>query len=73
MPQTIASTVLAENLRIRNSGFRGPWLAQSVECAIQSWGHDFKPHVGCRDYFKNKTKQNSGPLFETDLQITLCL
>lgn len=29
---------------------RGAQLAQSVEHATQSWGHDFKSHLGFRDY-----------------------
>lgn len=35
--------------------FRGAWLAQSVKHAsLGPWGHEFKPHVGRRDYFFKK-------------------
>ena len=37
----------------------GTWLAQLVECATRSWGCEFKPHVGCKDYLKRNKKRKA--------------
>jgi len=31
---------------------KGAWLAQSVEHATRSQGHELQPHIGCRDYLE---------------------
>lgn len=33
---------------------RGTCLAHLIAHATRSWGHEFQPHVGCRDFFKKK-------------------
>lgn len=42
-------------LIIKGVKWGGAWLTQSVECGILdlSWGHEFEPHTGCRDYLKS--------------------
>ena len=38
-------------LQVRTQRFRDTWLAQlEKHAALDLGGHEFKPHVGCRDY-----------------------
>ena len=36
---------------------KGVWLTQSGEHVTQSQGHEFEPHVGCRDYLNKQTNK----------------
>lgn len=49
--------IMKDNIKInfQKVAHRGAWLAQSVKWAtLDLRVVEFEPHIGCRDYLKNK-------------------